>query len=50
LHLELRLEQGELRFYRLDTGEKLLSHAEAQRKADRLAAKLRELGIDPDLV
>ncbi|WP_168192389.1 hypothetical protein [Chroococcidiopsis sp. TS-821] len=35
----------------------LLSHAEAeaarqaaQNKAERLAAKLRELGVDPDLV
>lgn len=57
LGLELHLEQGELRFYNPATGEKLLSHAEAevarqaaQSKAERLAARLRELGIDPDLV
>lgn len=57
LGLELRLEQGELRFYRLDTQEKLLSHAESeaarlleQNKAERLAAKLQELGIDPNQV
>jgi non-ribosomal peptide synthetase component E (peptide arylation enzyme) len=28
--------------------DRLLSHAEAGAKNDRLAAKLRELGIDPD--
>ncbi|PIG93623.1 Uma2 family endonuclease [Gloeocapsopsis sp. IPPAS B-1203] len=57
LGLELHLEQGELRFYNPVTGEKLLSHAEAeaarqaaQNKAERLTAKLRELGIDPDSV
>jgi Uma2 family endonuclease len=64
LGLELHLEQGELRFYNPATGEKLLTHAEAEaarqaaeaarqtaeNKAERLAAKLRELGIDPDLV
>jgi Uma2 family endonuclease len=64
LGLELHLEQGELRFYNPATGEKLLSHAEAeaarqaaetarqaaQDKAERLAARLRALGIDPDSV
>jgi len=69
LGLELHLEQGELRFYNPATGEKLLSHAEAEAarqtaelarqtaelarqtaeaKAERLAARLRQLGIDPD--
>jgi Uma2 family endonuclease len=61
LGLELRLEQGELRFYNPATGEKLLSHAEAEAarqtaeaarqiaeaKAERLAERLRALGIDP---
>jgi hypothetical protein len=62
--LGLRLEvEGELlRFYRLDTGDKLLiptelaEQAENERKraeserqrADKLAEKLRSLGIDPD--
>lgn len=64
LGLELRLEQGELRFYNPVTNEKLLSHAEAEAarqtaevarqtaeaKAERLAARLRELGIDPELL
>jgi Uma2 family endonuclease len=64
LGLALHLEQGELRFYNPKTGEKLLSHAEAEAarqtaeaarqtaedRAERLAARLRELGIDPDAV
>jgi Uma2 family endonuclease len=57
LGLTLRLEQGELRFYDPATGEKLLSHAEsetarqtAEARAERLAARLRDLGIDPDAV
>ncbi|MBE9077404.1 Uma2 family endonuclease [Romeria aff. gracilis LEGE 07310] len=64
LGLELRLEQGELRFYNPATGKKLLSHAEseaarqtaeaarqvAQDRAEQLAARLRSLGIDPDSV
>ncbi len=64
LGLTLRLEHGELRFYNPATGEKLLSHAEsetarqtaeaaqqtAEVRAERLAARLRELGIDPDAV
>jgi Uma2 family endonuclease len=64
LRLDLHLEQGELRFYNPATGEKLLTHAEAEAarqmaeaarqmaedKAERLAARLRELGIDPDSV
>lgn len=56
LGLELRLEaDGEMRFYNPKTGEKLLSTGEmeqarvqAERRADTLAAKLRELGLDPD--
>lgn len=51
-------------FYRLDTGEKLLipdelaaalaqqttARQEAEARAERLAARLRELGEDPDTV
>jgi Uma2 family endonuclease len=46
----------ELRFYDPQTGLKLLSHQEvekaltqAEQRADRMAAQLRELGIEPDL-
>ncbi|MBE8969894.1 Uma2 family endonuclease [Nostocales cyanobacterium LEGE 12452] len=55
LGLELRLESGKLRFYNPATGQILLTHEEeatarqaAEEKAQRLAAKLRELNIDPD--
>ncbi|MHC0061694.1 Uma2 family endonuclease [Nostoc sp. UIC 10890] len=55
LGLELRLEAGKLRFYNPATGQILLTHEEeagarqaAEEKAQRLAAKLRELNIDPD--
>ncbi|MBH8575128.1 Uma2 family endonuclease [Nostocaceae cyanobacterium CENA369] len=55
LGLELRLEAGKLRFYDPATGQTLLSHEEeaaarlsVEEKAQRLAAKLRELNIDPD--
>ncbi|BAY74746.1 hypothetical protein NIES25_11600 [Nostoc linckia NIES-25] len=55
LGLELRLEQGKLRFYDPATDRILLTHEEevairqaAEEKAQRLAAKLRELNIDPD--
>ncbi|MFW9262049.1 Uma2 family endonuclease [Nostoc sp. CALU 546] len=55
LGLELRLEAGRLRFYNPATGQILLTHEEeatarqaAEEKAQRLAAKLRELNIDPD--
>jgi Uma2 family endonuclease len=55
LGLELRLEAGKLRFYNQATGQTLLTHEEeaaarqaAEEKAQRLAAKLRELNIDPD--
>ncbi|MCW5315386.1 Uma2 family endonuclease [Nostoc sp. KVJ3] len=55
LGLELRLEAGKLRFYNPATSQILLTHEEeatarqaAEEKAQRLAAKLRELNIDPD--
>lgn len=63
LGLDLRvLPDGKLRFYNPTTGEFLLTHEEteqarreaeaarreAQERAQRLAAKLQELGIDPD--
>jgi Uma2 family endonuclease len=55
LGLELRIEAGKLRFYDAGTGQYLLSHQEqaaarqaAEEKAQKLAAKLRELNIDPD--
>jgi Uma2 family endonuclease len=55
LGLELRLDGRKLRFYESVTGRKLLTHEEevtareaAEEKAQRLAAKLRELNIDPD--
>ena len=55
LELELRLEAGKLRFYNPATGQTLLTHEEeasarqaAEEKAQRLAAKLRELNVDPD--
>ncbi len=57
LGLALHLEQGNLRFYNPQTGEKLLSHAEAEAarqtaedRAERFASRLRELGIEPDEV
>lgn len=58
LGLELWLEaDGEMRFYDPKTGEKLLSTGEmeqakmqAEQRASQLAAKLRELGFDPDLL
>jgi Uma2 family endonuclease len=65
LGLELWLESnGEMRFYSPATGEKLLSPKEmgqakylaeqarylAEQRANQLADKLRELGIDPDIV
>ncbi|MEH2403419.1 Uma2 family endonuclease [Nostoc sp.] len=55
LGLELRLEAGKLRFYNPATSQILLTHEEeaaarqaAEEKAQRLAAKLQELNIDPD--
>ncbi len=55
LGLELRLEAGKLRFYNPAASQILLTHEEeatarqvAEEKAQRLAAKLRELNIDPD--
>jgi hypothetical protein len=53
--LELRLDAGKLRFYNRVTNQFLLTHEEevaarqeAEEKARKLAAKLRELNIDPD--
>ncbi|MBD2101805.1 Uma2 family endonuclease [Leptolyngbya sp. FACHB-261] len=49
LNLELRLlPTGELRFHNPATGVTLLTHSEEAQRAQRLAAKLRELNIDPD--
>ncbi len=55
LGLELQVKSGEMRFYDAATRQKLLSHEEeaaarqeAEERAQRLAAKLRELNIDPD--
>ncbi|MBX9254189.1 Uma2 family endonuclease [Desmonostoc muscorum CCALA 125] len=55
LGLELRLQEGKLRFYNPATDQILLTHEEevavrqaAEEKAQKLAAKLRELNIDPD--
>jgi Uma2 family endonuclease len=42
LGLRLRLEEGEVRFYRLDTGEPLLTPAEARQAAEAEVARLRE--------
>lgn len=57
LELELRVKSGEMRFYNPVTGEKLLTHEEEatarqeeQEWSQRLAAKLRELNIDPDRI
>lgn len=58
LGLELWLESnGEMRFYSPQSETKLLSPREmeqakqqAEQKLARLAAKLRELGLDPDLI
>ena len=64
LGLELRLESGELRFYDPATDQKLNSHeeeaaarlaaeqarTEEELRSQRLAAKLRELNIDPDTI
>jgi Uma2 family endonuclease len=52
--LGLRLEVQKLsdgaiiNFYRLDTGKKLLTPDEEKQRAERLANRLRALGIDPD--
>lgn len=48
LGLELRLQARELRFYNPATGEVLLTHEEEVQRSRSLAAKLQELGIDPD--
>lgn len=62
LQLRLAVEGKLIGFYRLDTGEKLLipdeladaleqqtiARQQAEERAERLAARLRELGEDPD--
>ncbi|HCF30156.1 MAG TPA: hypothetical protein DEV81_23815 [Cyanobacteria bacterium UBA11049] len=62
LGLELQVKAGEMRFYDAVTKQKLLTHEEeaaarqeaeaarqeAEERAQRFAAKLRELNIDPD--
>lgn len=54
LGLSLGLHEGKLRFFTsegeiLPAGRELLQRAEsAEQRAERLAAKLRELGVDPD--
>jgi Uma2 family endonuclease len=55
LGLELRMKSGEMRFYDPATSKTLLSYEEeaaarqaAEEKAQRLAAKLKELNIDPE--
>ena len=64
LGLALHLARGELRFYYPATGKKLLSYAEAEasrqaakaarqaaeENAERLTARLRDLGIDPNSI
>lgn len=57
LGLEVQVKSGEMRFYDPATRQKLLSHEEeasarqeAEERAQRLAAKLRELNIDPDTI
>ena len=48
LGLELRLQSGQLRFLDSATGEMLLKHEEQVQRSHSLAAKLRELGLDPE--
>ena len=64
LQLRLAIEGKLIGFYREDTGEKLLlpdelaqalcretqARQQAEERAEKLAAKLRELGVDPDSV
>ncbi len=57
LGLELHVESRALRFYHPNTGKKLLTYEEeviarqkAEERSQRLAAKLRELGMDPDTI
>ena len=64
LQLRLGVDGKLIAFYRLDTGEKLLipdelavalkqqtaARSQAEERAERLAARLRELGEDPDAV
>lgn len=48
LQLELQLRSGKLRFYDPAAGEMLLTHEEQVQRSRFLAAKLRELGLDPE--
>ncbi|MBW4631820.1 MAG: Uma2 family endonuclease [Iphinoe sp. HA4291-MV1] len=55
LGLELRIKSGQMRFYDPVTGKTLFTYEEqaaarqaAEEKAQRLAAKLKELNIDPN--
>jgi len=48
LGIRFALEEGALRVYR-PNGAPFMSPADLEQRAERLAAKLRELGIDPDL-
>jgi hypothetical protein len=55
LKLQLRVKGQLIGFYREDTGEKLLIPGELaqalereRQRTEKLAAKLRELGVDPD--
>jgi Uma2 family endonuclease len=55
LGLELQVQSGKMRFYDPMTGQKLLTHEEeaaarqqAEERSQQLAAKLRQLNIDPD--
>jgi Uma2 family endonuclease len=47
LGIRLNMTTGDLRLFRPD-GRPFETYLEVTRRADRLAAKLRELGIDPD--
>jgi Uma2 family endonuclease len=64
LGIDLSLKNQELKFFETASGKQLLGHKETEfarrqaelraeqeaQRADRLAAKLRELGIDPDTI
>ncbi len=57
LQLRLEIESELIAFYREDTGEKLLAPSElaqalkqSEEKAERLRRKLKELGVDPDII
>jgi hypothetical protein len=57
LKLQLRVEEQLIGFYREDTGEKLLIPSELaqaleqeRQRTEKLATKLRELGVDPEQI